>query len=358
MAARHGWRDWAFGLVVICSPALAFAQSQAEQTFALDYTAATGCPDGLALVRSIQARTAGAALVAPERAAVRLKVEVEPDGQSRFSIQLGDASFQRELPSAPCADAVASIAVIASMVLEAEPASRASLAAGTAAPAPPANAEFPSPEPQPELEPEAPPPPPPPPMPPPAPLVDRAPAPAKASRRFGVAVTGGAVLETAVAPAPPLGATLGVEAWWEKSRALAPSIQAEALVTGTATTSNTHGSATFQLLAARVRACLLRIPLATRWRLMPLCAALEGGSLRAQGGGGIANAQRTTMPWWNLGAAARAQWDVSPALAFEASLSAGALLRRDEFVFRPSSLVYQVPAASLGAGLGLSFRLH
>lgn len=356
MAARHGWRDWAFGLVVICSPTRAFAQSQAEQTFALDYKAAAGCPDGLALVQSIQARTAGAALVTPELAAVRLKVEVEPDGQSRFWIQLGDASFQRDLPSAPCADAVASIAVIVSMVLEAEPASRAYLAAGGAASAPPAKAEFPSPEPEPELE--APTPPPPPPVPPPAKPVERAPTPAKASRRFGVAVTGGAMLETAVAPTPPLGAMLGVEVWWQRSRAIAPGIQAEALATGTATTSNEHGSATFQLLAARLRACLLRIPIATKGRLMPLCAALEGGSLRAQGGGGIANARRTAMPWWNLGAAARAQWDVIPALALEASLSAGALLRKDEFVFRPSSLVYQVPAVSIGAGLGLSLRLH
>lgn len=149
-------------------PARAFAQSQAEQTYSLDYTAATGCPDAVILAQSIQARTATAALAAPEIAAVRVKVEVEPDGQSRFWIQLGDVSFQRDLPSAPCADAVASIAVIVSMVLEAEPASRVSLAAGTAAPTPPANAEFPSPQP----EPEAPTPPPFAAVPPPKPPVD------------------------------------------------------------------------------------------------------------------------------------------------------------------------------------------
>jgi hypothetical protein len=130
------------------------------------------------------------------------------------------------------------------------------------------------------------------------------------------------------------------------------------VATSEATRSNDYGTATFQLFAARFTGCAVRLPLTASLRMLPICAVFEAGSLRAAGGGGIKNPQRTTMPWLGLGAALRAQWDLLPRLAVEASGSAVGLLRQDTFTFLPDTLVYEVPGLSLGARLGISLRLH
>ena len=49
--------------------------------------------------------------------------------------------------------------------------------------------------------------------------------------------------------------------------------------------------------------------------------------------------------------------DLVRAVTLEASGGLKVLARRDTFVFRPASLVYEVPRWSLGLGLGLSLRV-
>jgi hypothetical protein len=95
------------------------AAATAERGYSLEYRAVGGCPDATALVHAIESRTPGA-VSRPASAAVNLRVELREDGTSTLWIELPEGGSRREFPRAPCADAVASIAVIASMVLEAD----------------------------------------------------------------------------------------------------------------------------------------------------------------------------------------------------------------------------------------------
>jgi hypothetical protein len=170
------------------------------------------------------------------------------------------------------------------------------------------------------------------------------------------AVTAGGALETAVAPTPPLGVTAGVEAFVDRASWWAPGLQAAVLATSTSTYVAAGGEARFRLLAGHLKACVGRLPPGRAFRLVP-CAVLEAGSLFAEGGGSAVNERQTTMPWLAGGALLRAQLDLASNLSLEGSAAIKLLARPDTFIFRPNSLVYQVPRWSFGLGLGLTLRL-
>jgi hypothetical protein len=171
------------------------------------------------------------------------------------------------------------------------------------------------------------------------------------------AVAAGGAVETAVAPTPPVGVTAGVEGWLERNRWWAPGLQASVLATATATHSTPDGEGKFRLLAGHLKACAWRLPVGASFRVLP-CAVLEVGSLSAAGGGAaIINERATSMLWLAGGASLRAQLDVVRWLALETSGGLKVLAWPDTFIFRPTSLVYEVPRVSLGFGLGLAARL-
>ena len=338
-----------------------FARAQvapvAERRFSLDYRAPAECPDGLSLVAAIQARTERAALVARDAAAVHLAVELLDSGRTTLQVDMPEGSFQREY-QASCTDAVASIAVIASMVLEAGPAERETLIDRESAPRQPPAAAAAFPE---EVAPS----------PPPPPRTEPKAAAVKPLRRrpdvvrprareqtaLAWAVAAGGAVETAVAPTPPLGVTAGVEGWLDRKRFWAPGLQASILATATATHTTPDGEGKFRLLAGHLKACVWRLPIGASFRVLP-CAVLEAGSLAAAGAGeAIINEKTTSMLWLAGGASLRAQLDVVRWLALESSAGLKALAWPDKFIFRPTSLVYEVPRVSLGFGLGLSARL-
>lgn len=101
------------------------AQAPAERGYSLEYRAAAGCPDAAAMAQAIETRTPGALQAPSNSAAVKLRVEVRDDGTSTLWIELPEGVSRREFPQAACAEAVTSMAVIASMVLEAEVSERA-----------------------------------------------------------------------------------------------------------------------------------------------------------------------------------------------------------------------------------------
>jgi hypothetical protein len=290
-----------------------------------------------------------------------LTLELLQNERSKLRVEMPEGSFSRDY-YAPCHDAVAAVAVIASMVLESEPEKRATLIERAPEQGPSASAEFP-PEPVRESQvlPE-------PPAPVPAPVEQKPPAPAVPPARPFVttpapkltrlawAVSAGGALETAVAPRLPLGVTAGVEGFLDRAGWWAPGLQASVLATTTSTYVNADGEARFRLLAGQLRVCTGRLPARRAFRLMP-CAVLEAGSLFAEGGGSAINERQTTMPWLAAGAVLRGQLDLAANLALESSAALKLLARRDTFIFRPNSLVYQVPRWSVGLGLGLTLRM-
>ena len=353
---------WWAGLVGVASP----APSAVERSYSLDYSAPAGCPDAAALAQAIETRTPGARQQPADHAGIQLRVELRDDGTSTLWVQLPDGASRRELPQAACADTVTTVAVIASMLLEAEASERSATALSlldrvdlpappTDLPAPPT--EVPRPATTPKQAPNQ----------PqratratrakPAPFGEKKARPAPARLRFGL--TAGALLESAVAEGAAIGGSVGLLGWREPARpsVWAPRVQAELLATLPATVNAQQGDVELRLWAARLNVCPMRFAAGRALQLVP-CLTGDAGSLRAQGTGSTLNPQTRKMLWLTLGGTARAQLTLSRTLALESwvglrSLAGGA----DRFVFRPGILAYQVPQLSLGAGLGVTATL-
>jgi hypothetical protein len=361
MAVTRGWRVYLWLSVLWTTTALAqpvaVEPSNPARSFALDYTSHAGCPNAAALVDAIVARSAGAMSVAPEAAVVRLKVVLLAEGRSTLWVDLQEGSFRREFNAPSCDEAVATIAVIASMVLEAEPAARRAMAESV--PAAPAEAAPDSAPPQPT--PDAAPVPPPPVVRTPARRPRRlapptAPRPRELDRLLWAIAAGGA-LETAVAPTPPFGVVVGIDSWLSRASVWSPSLRVAFFATATATEHTDAGDGKFRLLAGQLHVCPLRLAASRSLRFSP-CVTFEAGSLQAEGAGATRNALTPKMLWLTGGALLRAQLDVAGPLSVEATAGGKVLSQHDEFVLRPGSLVYQVPGLSAGFGLGLSWRFR
>ena len=352
------------GLAIVTSAGLAGAatvlQENAERSYSLLYEAAADCPDATVLTRAIESRTPGAVQQTSDSAAVRLRVQLRADGTSTLWVDLPEGGSRREFPAAACADAVASIAVISSMVLEAAAAGRAaatqSMMDRVEPAAPPA-------EPAAEPTPAAP-------SAPSAPSAkagatsptapaQRTPSAAPKPKRARVAFPAGALLESAVAHGAALGASVGVAGWLEPPQPSLwqPGIRLEVLGTLPATVHAAQGDAVLRLLAARLHVCPLRFPIGATLRLFP-CVTGDLGSLSASGSGASLNQHATkTMPWRALGGTLRAELAWGHLVSLESWLSLRGLTRADRFVFSPDFTAYQVPKWSLGAGLGVSVSL-
>jgi hypothetical protein len=302
------------------------------------------------LVAAIQARTQRqTALVDDGTTTPRFRVELLERGPSTLWVDLPEGSSQRDLPAQPCANAVAAVAVIAAMVLDselgpkttgaqAEPAVDESLALPPSRPEPAAPAPAPA-----ALPPAG------------VSVADRhlsGPASETGSR---LDVVAGITWEGAVAPTPPLGGTGGLElrsrgrGWW------APRLRAELMATASSVETLAAGDATFRLLTGRLSACAVQLPLARAARLVP-CASFDAGSLSAEGSGSADNVATKRMPWLALGVMTRLEVDLARWASLEGFTALRRLARHDRFVFRPETLVYDLPAWSPGMGVGLSLH--
>jgi hypothetical protein len=305
---------------------------------------------------AIEERSIGATQVELALASVHFTVELGASGTSQLWVDLPEGSFRREFQAPTCAEAVATVAVIAAMVLDAAPAARREMADVSASASPP--------EPVPPPPEEKPKEPPAEPKQAPAPKLaaeprrqTRPPRAAAPASKLRWTLTLGGALETAVAPTPPVGVMGGIEAFSERSGWWTPDLRASLLVTTTATEHVTGGDGKFRLIAGHLGTCPWRVPLGPSLRLLP-CAAVEAGSLRAEGGGAAQNLRSTTMPWLAAAVAARALLRLAGPVALEAGVEGKLLVRHDTFVFRPESLlVYRVPLVSLNVGLALVLTL-
>ena len=360
---------WCVGLVLALVTATRFALAVPGETrvppqrgYFLAYSAPAGCPERAALEAAIASRTPGAVSEGEGFAVVKLRAELGASGLSTLWLELPEGTSRREFRDATCADVVASMAVIASMVLEADASERATAARALFEPIPDEPAAAPGSSSAPTVvepaalavRPRAAP------SPAPARPVD-APASPKPrdERRLGVALAAGVGVESAVASSMAWGGSVGLafslesqrRTWWT------PTLQAEFFATLESSEQTPGvGEAELQLLTGRLHACPLRIPLTHRVRLLP-CVTGDVGSLRARGAGEARNPNTSYMPWLALGGTLAAQVALGGRFSLHSSFAARGLNRADRFKFNEQYTAYKVPAWSLGASVGLVLSL-
>jgi hypothetical protein len=338
-----------------------------ERSFSLSYRVSASCPDAATLAAAIQTRTPGAVWLSADQAAVQLRIELGQGGPDMFWITLPEGTSRRELPQAACVDTVASIAVIASMVLEADVSERAattkSFMDGETADEPPAAPREPEPAAL-SVRPSA-----------PAAVAApgrparRPPSSRQRESRLRFAIAAGGLVESAVASSAAWGASIGVTALWDRAESVvwSPRATLEGFATLPATEhAGALGDVELRVAAARLHLCPLQLPLTRSFRLVP-CATGDLGNLWASGAGKTLNPHQKTMLWPALGGTVRAQLALGRWVSLESSLALRGLLRHDLFVFEavdgsgtpvdPDFPAYQVPAWSVGAGVGLSVAL-
>jgi hypothetical protein len=343
--------------------------SQESSEFSLNFSAPAECPQRQEFEVAVMARTPAARLRDAGTGVLALSVTLAADA-SAFAGVLGitlpdGARSERTVEATSCREASLSLAVIASLVLEAYrehrtlPTAATDDASSAAAPSGQAVNE-PSPAP---ASPTAPAPPaqqsaPVPPARPAAPVPTEQPPPAT---RLLLGLFGALGLETAVAETPPFAAMAGVHLERRARRGWSPSVRLGGVITANGRSRGTAGSAEFRLLAARLALCPWRFAATSSLSLTP-CVELDAGSLR----GGESNAPNATvryMPWLGLGAGGRGEWAFGKLLSLDAFAGVRVLTRHDHFVLvtpnnpARSALLYDVPAWSAGVGLGATFRL-
>jgi len=148
-----------------------------------------------------------------------------------------------------------------------------------------------------------------------------------------------------------------VELAWARSSVWSPSVRLSALYTATAIETTSLGDAEFRLLTGRLALCPLRFG-ADGAPAMLACAEFDGGELRGAGRGGTRNARTQSMPWLAAGLALKAVVPLSSWLGFEALAGVRGLVFHDRFLLNPEAVMHDVPAVSVGLGVGLAARLY
>jgi hypothetical protein len=158
-------------------------------------------------------------------------------------------------------------------------------------------------------------------------------------------------MATGVAPNALLGAAPYV-GWHAKSAgALDPSIRLAFMRAGSGKlVVPSGGSAAFTWTVGRVDACPVAWPRGVL--RATACARVETGALEVAGADIVA-AQTRLRPWMAAGPLARVEWSLVWALFLDAEIGALFRVTDDRFVFRPSTLVFEVPLVGVSAGLGL-----
>jgi hypothetical protein len=324
-----------------------------DRAFHVEYDASVDCPPVARFTEALLARSKRAEQVADlEQASIRFRVEARAEASTLW-VTLDEGSSRREFSGTSCEDLVETMAVVAAMVVEAEPGSRLSGADRVARPEPvvarasesslaPPSATAPTKAPVPA-----------------APSATRSadsstatPAPAM---RWKLAASAGVITETATASTPPLGGVAGMELAFRPERGWGLTSRLEVLATLPATEQGSVGDAELRWIAGRASAC-------GRWGMgvfaLGPCLVLDVGQLSAKGAGDqVNNAQERTMPWLAGGAMLRLEYRLTRSAALEAALGARLLRRHDLFYLRPAAAVFQVPAASFGAQLGVNIAI-
>jgi len=313
-------------------------------TFSVDYQAPASCSGEAAFVQSILLRSPAARLASGEPAEVRFRAEIsEREGLTHgvlvVELRRG-TTFRRAVPEAPCADVVASMAIIAAMVLDA-------VASGSEIPA---EAEPPAPEPR-SAEPV-----PPPPIAPVAAPSSAPPGARRSQSALSVGLAARVIGESAIAPRLYPGEEVGLDWLVDVSEHWLPSFRLSGLHVGGPRVHTPLGTAQFRFLAVRLSLCPTRWPAHSAFGVRP-CLNGDGGELRVKGLD-TQNPHTRRVTWWAAGPSARLEW--LPWRWAGLELEAGLVIpgRHDRFVFQPGPIpVHRVPDVGASVGLGAVLRI-
>lgn len=306
--------------------ALVVLGAVAGPTFAVSYRAAAECPNQATFEAAILARAPRAAK-ADAGSEPHVRIEADLSAAPRLRISTSDGTSQdREIVAEGCTEAMQSMAVIAAMILDAQP-----------EPPAPAVVEAPATAPLPRRDEPA----------PPVPVAPR--------RQVGWGASVGAVAESAAAPTTAFGAVAGAEIRSTARALVSPSARLSLVLAQAERVETDAGDARFRLVLGRAHLCGLSFESA-RGNLR-LCTLLEGGALLGQGIE-ARNQRSQTMPWLAAGVAALAGFQLAEPVSLELGAGGRALLVRDQFVFSPQQLIHQVPDLAWNLSLGLHYRLR
>ena len=310
----------------------------AGPTFAVRYRAGPECPNQETFEAAIVARAPHARKVSDEALAqVRFQAELALHGEKpRLRAELADGTSQdREIAADGCVEAMQSMALIAAMILEAQPATPPTKTSETAEaiPLPPTEVRAPATR----------------------ATMDAAEPIHSVSKRRSRLTTGlSAVAEGAAAPSPAYGIAGSAQLGQISERGLAPSLRMSLLVAQAAREKTSAGDARFRLMLARAHGCVWRFT-TSPLELRP-CLVLEGGALFGRGIN-ARNQRRQTMPWLGVGIGALGRMELSGPLALDADVGARLLTVRDRFAFGDSIEAHQVPVIAWNFSIGLTWRV-
>lgn len=316
------------------------AEDAETPRFSLAYEAPEGCPDREAFLAAIRARTARPRLVEEGEGAAEalvFHVRITSDDTSATGVmEVRDPDGERQersVRSATCGEVTKALALVSALLLDPD------AATGPQEPEPPPSPPPPPPPPPPEPKPKRPPPP------KPVPFAPRW------STAAGVQV--GVLGGVAPTAAPLGGATLEVRHARERTSSLG---RASVDVAGAWSGIPGGGTQRYLFVGGEARACpiLFALPIRAPVRLGP-CAALRAG-VHAGSSLHVPNAESHADLWLAPGAGGTVTWDVTPRWSLALDGTALAPLRRTRFFLAPSTTLYDVPAVTAEAALGVQMR--
>jgi hypothetical protein len=357
-----------FGLAIALPSASASVPALAAPpvSYSLEYKASENCPNEEAFVQAIQVRAPVATRT--EAATAQVVFEAHIGAESGFSrgfllVRLaGGEATRRDVPDASCTEIVASMAVIAALVIEGLSES------GRDAPAPPLPSEgvppasapsekVPPPSARP-FDPKRAPPARPRPaegLPRDASSGARTPLPRSPAAGVRAGLTAATGFESAAAHELTPALAIGIEVSARHRDKRSPSARLTGLYAQSDIKQTDDGTARFRWLAARLALCPFWFG-AGSFALRP-CVELDAGELRGKGDE-TTNPQTPSLLWLGGGAALHGEIALVPVLAVEGQLGGRVLARPGRFVFRPNdTLAHDTGRFSAGALVGVVVRL-
>ncbi len=334
-----------------CMVALVVAprSARAEQSplpFRVEYQPGDGCAPEEQFSEQLLARTRRVQRAQPGEAALRYRIVFSGSRDALIGhftvIELDGSETGRDIPSAPCSEMVAGMALIAAVLVDPNAIAPAPVTPAPVTPAPVTPAPVtPAPvTPAPPL------------ITPPKTENRSAESASKSGQNWVFAAGAGALLADAVAPSPQLGISVEVGAKLETQQPLNPWFALAFMQTLKDREKTLQGTAVFDWWALRLTASPTRWPSNGPIALRP-AMLLDVGRLNVSGENAF-QPDSTKVTWLALGALLRLE--ISPVRALALAFDGGLVvpMQHDSFYFVPEPALFTIPRLGFTARFGLA----